>query len=123
MSLTAAKCSFPLRSPVLLQEEDLAELASQQYYVDYGGDLLLERLLGLVPTYIPDREISSTKTADKWMQLIASAHKKVFKTEARQQRLSFSACVTATQPDCRGSIPNEGWTHTRSRRTWSTLPG
>lgn len=99
MSLTAAKCSFPLRSPVLLQEEDLAELASQQYYVDYGGDLLLERLLGLVPTYIPDREISSTKTADKWMQLIASAHKKVFKTEARQQRLSFSACVTATQPD------------------------
>lgn len=63
----------------LLQEEDLAELASQQYYVDYGSDILLERLLGLVPTYIPDREISSTKTAEKWMQLIVSAHKKVFK--------------------------------------------
>lgn len=70
---------------VLLQEEDLAELASQQYYVDYGSDILLERLLGLVPTYIPDREISATKTAEKWMQLIVSAHKKVFKTKNKAE--------------------------------------
>lgn len=76
----------------LLQEEDLAELASQQYYVDYGSDILLERLLGLVPTYIPDREISSTKTAEKWMQLIVSAHKKVFK-KTKKQRFSFHSSV------------------------------
>lgn len=63
--------------PVLLQEEDLAELASQQYYVDYGSEIFLDRLLGLIPTYIPDREISSAKTAEKWMQLIVSTHKKV----------------------------------------------
>lgn len=60
-----------------MQEEDLAELASQQYYVDFGSEVLLDRLLGLVPTYIPDREISSTKTTEKWMHLIISAHKKV----------------------------------------------
>lgn len=59
------------------QEEDLAELASQQYYVDYGSEVFLDRLLGLIPTYIPDREISSTKTAEKWMQLVVGAHKKV----------------------------------------------
>lgn len=61
----------------VLQEEDLAELASQQYYVDYGSEVLQDRLLSLIPSYIPDREITSTKTAEKWVQLIVSAHKKV----------------------------------------------
>ncbi|KAI2653336.1 Unconventional myosin-VIIa [Labeo rohita] len=44
------------------RKEDLAELASQQYYVDYGSEILVERLLSLIPSYIPDREISSAKT-------------------------------------------------------------
>ncbi len=59
------------------QEEDLAELASQQYYVDYGSEILQDRLLSLIPSYIPDREITSAKTAEKWAQLIINAHKKV----------------------------------------------
>uniref|UniRef100_A0A671TUZ3 Myosin VIIA n=1 Tax=Sparus aurata TaxID=8175 RepID=A0A671TUZ3_SPAAU len=59
------------------REEDLAELASQQYYVDYGSEILQDRLLSLIPSYIPDREITSTKTAEKWVQLIINAHKKV----------------------------------------------
>lgn len=77
--------------PILLQEEDLAELASQQYYVDYGSEIFLDRLLGLIPTYIPDREISSTKTAEKWMQLIVNAHKKVGEGELR-----FSCATSCT---------------------------
>ncbi|KAF3847133.1 hypothetical protein F7725_020161 [Dissostichus mawsoni] len=44
------------------QTDDLAELASQQYYVDYGSEILLERLLSLIPSYIPDREISTSRT-------------------------------------------------------------
>lgn len=62
---------------LLLKEEDLADLASQQYYVDYGSEMLQDRLLSLIPSYIPDREITSTKTAEKWVQLIISSHKKV----------------------------------------------
>ncbi|XP_037126025.1 unconventional myosin-VIIa-like isoform X1 [Syngnathus acus] len=58
------------------REEDLAELASQQYYVDYGVDILYDRLLSLIPSYIPDREITPAKTAEKWAQLVVSAHKK-----------------------------------------------
>ncbi|XP_066555411.1 unconventional myosin-VIIa [Amia ocellicauda] len=58
------------------REEDLAELASQQYYVDYGSEVLLERLLSLIPSYIPDREISASKTVEKWAQFIMAAHKK-----------------------------------------------
>ncbi|KAG9351439.1 hypothetical protein JZ751_022689 [Albula glossodonta] len=58
------------------REEDLVNLASQQYYVEYGVEILHERLLSLVPSYIPDREINSSKTLDKWAQLIMAAHKK-----------------------------------------------
>uniref|UniRef100_A0A8C3L7C3 Myosin VIIA n=1 Tax=Chrysolophus pictus TaxID=9089 RepID=A0A8C3L7C3_CHRPC len=58
------------------KEEDLAELASQQYYVDYGSEMVLERLLNLIPSYIPDREITASKTVEKWAQLIIAAHKK-----------------------------------------------
>ncbi|KAM7397577.1 hypothetical protein PAMA_005743 [Pampus argenteus] len=58
------------------KEEDLAELASQQYFVDYGSEILQDRLLSLIPSYIPDREITSTKTTEKWAQLIINAHRK-----------------------------------------------
>ncbi|KAM4846699.1 unconventional myosin-VIIa isoform 5-T5 [Thomomys bottae] len=58
------------------KEDDLAELASQQYFVDYGSEMILERLLNLVPTYIPDREITPLKTLEKWAHLAIAAHKK-----------------------------------------------
>lgn len=45
--------------------------------MDYGSEMILERLLSLVPTYIPDREITSLKTLEKWAQLAIAAHKKV----------------------------------------------
>lgn len=55
----------------------MAELASQQYYIDYGLEILQERLLSLITSYIPDREITSSRTVDKWAQAIISVHKKV----------------------------------------------
>ncbi|OXB78058.1 UNVERIFIED_CONTAM: hypothetical protein H355_013607 [Colinus virginianus] len=66
-----------------IYEEDLAELASQQYYVDYGSEMVLERLLNLIPSYIPDREITASKTVEKWAQLIIAAHKKGIYTQKR----------------------------------------
>lgn len=66
------------------QEDDLAELASQQYFVDYGSEMILERLLSLVPTYIPDREITPLKNLEKWAQLAIAAHKKVGRGRARR---------------------------------------
>lgn len=45
--------------------------------MDYGSEMILERLLNLVPTYIPDREITPLKTLEKWAQLAIAAHKKV----------------------------------------------
>ncbi|XP_063162023.1 unconventional myosin-VIIa isoform X2 [Candoia aspera] len=65
------------------KEEDMAELASQQYYVDYGSEMVLERLLNLIPSYIPDREITPSKTIEKWAQFIIAAHKKGIYTQKR----------------------------------------
>uniref|UniRef100_A0A665TAH3 Myosin VIIAa n=1 Tax=Echeneis naucrates TaxID=173247 RepID=A0A665TAH3_ECHNA len=58
-------------------------LASQQYYIDYGSEILLERLLSLIPSYIPDREISTSRTVEKWAHFIMAAHKKGIYTQKR----------------------------------------
>ncbi|KAK2846565.1 hypothetical protein Q5P01_009564 [Channa striata] len=63
--------------------DDLSELAAQQYYVDYGSEILLERLLSLIPSYIPDREISTSRTVEKWAHFIMAAHKKGIYTQKR----------------------------------------
>ncbi|XP_034147584.1 myosin VIIAa isoform X2 [Esox lucius] len=63
--------------------DDLAELASQEYYVDYGAEILTERLLSLIPSYIPDREISSSRSVEKWAHVIMAAHKKGIYTQQR----------------------------------------
>ncbi|XP_073791411.1 unconventional myosin-VIIa isoform X6 [Danio rerio] len=65
------------------REEDLAELASQQYYVDYGPEILPERLLSLIQSYIPDREITPSKTVEKWAQMIIAIHIKGIYTQKR----------------------------------------
>ncbi|XP_048839226.1 unconventional myosin-VIIa-like isoform X2 [Brienomyrus brachyistius] len=57
-------------------EEDLARLAAQQYFAEYGCNLIPERLLSLVSSYIPDREINSSRTMEKWAQMITTAFKK-----------------------------------------------
>uniref|UniRef100_A0A8C4M3A3 Myosin VIIA n=1 Tax=Equus asinus asinus TaxID=83772 RepID=A0A8C4M3A3_EQUAS len=67
------------------KEDDLAELASQQYFVDYGSEMILERLLSLVPTYIPDREITPLRTLEKWAQLAIAAHKKGIYAQRRTE--------------------------------------
>ncbi|XP_014841137.1 PREDICTED: unconventional myosin-VIIa isoform X5 [Poecilia mexicana] len=63
--------------------DDLAELASQQYYVDYGSEILPDRLLSLIPSYVPDREIGTSKTVEKWAHFIMAAHKKGIYTQKR----------------------------------------
>uniref|UniRef100_A0AAZ3QHG5 Myosin VIIAa n=1 Tax=Oncorhynchus tshawytscha TaxID=74940 RepID=A0AAZ3QHG5_ONCTS len=60
-----------------------SELASQQYYVDYGSEILTERLLSLIPSYIPDREVSSSRSVEKWAHVIMAAHKKGIYTQQR----------------------------------------
>lgn len=62
----------------LLQEEDLAMIAAQQYFIEYNNDMNSERLLNLLPNYIPDYCLSNAeKSVERWKQLVVQAYKKV----------------------------------------------
>ena len=36
------------------KDDDLSMIAAQQYYIEFGTDLNMERLMGNLPGYIPD---------------------------------------------------------------------
>ena len=60
------------------KEEDLAMIAAQQYFIEYGSDISIDRLLTLLPNYIPDYCLSTgDKAIDRWAQLTVSALNKV----------------------------------------------
>ena len=62
---------------ISLKNEELVQLAAQQYYVDHASDMNIERLVGLVPNYIPDSCLQGTGTTEKWAQMIVNAYRKV----------------------------------------------
>jgi len=41
-------------------------LAAQQYYIDFGPDMIRERLQSLISSYIPDTHRASTKSMSYW---------------------------------------------------------
>merc|ERR1719433_2647875 len=53
-------------------------IAAQQYYIEYSTDLNSERLLSLLPNYIPDYCLTGDKPLDYWHQLITQAYKKSY---------------------------------------------
>ena len=59
------------------KEEDLAMIAAQQYFIEFGTDMNSERLMNLLPNYIPDYCLTGEKPVDHWHQLIIQAFKKV----------------------------------------------
>lgn len=70
----------------LLQEDDLAILAAQQYYVEYGEDVKVERMGGLLSQYLPDYILAGKGSTngeikqqhvDKWLQMVLHAYRKV----------------------------------------------
>eukprot|EP00050_Salpingoeca_kvevrii_P001267 m.166190 g.166190 ORF g.166190 m.166190 type:complete len:2194 (-) comp10335_c1_seq21:224-6805(-) len=55
------------------KEDELSEIAAKQYYVEYGPDMDNERLVRLIPSYIPDASLQQ-RSADKWAQKIEKCH-------------------------------------------------
>ncbi|XP_045511744.1 myosin-VIIa [Colias croceus] len=61
------------------KEEDLAMIAAQQYYIEYGQDMNNERLFTLLPNYIPDYCLTGVeKAVDRWSALVVQAYKKSY---------------------------------------------
>jgi len=53
----------------MYQNEDMAIISAQQYYVDYGLDLNVDRLTSLMPSYLPDSYLETQKDASYWIQV------------------------------------------------------
>ncbi|KAI1285881.1 Myosin-VIIa [Halotydeus destructor] len=61
------------------KEEDLAMIAAQQYYIEYGDKLDLEKLLASLSSYIPDHCLNSSELSlERWANLIAGAFTKSY---------------------------------------------
>lgn len=53
-------------------------IAAQQYYIEFCNDLDVEKLLTLLPNYIPDYLLTNgDKSVDRWATLIQQAYEKV----------------------------------------------
>jgi len=63
---------------LVLQDEDLADVAAKQYYVEYGKEMLPDRLLNLLPSYLPESQLQGGRVGlEKWAHLVMNCHKKV----------------------------------------------
>lgn len=61
------------------KEEDLAMIAAQQYFIEYGTDMSMERLFTLLPNFIPDYCLTGIEKAiDRWAALVLQAYKKSY---------------------------------------------
>ena len=57
--------------------DDLAMLAAQQYFVDWGTNMTSDQLSKHLPQYIPDFCITVDKPITYWTQLTLKAYEKV----------------------------------------------
>ncbi|XP_043214510.1 myosin-VIIa-like isoform X4 [Amphibalanus amphitrite] len=78
------------------KEEDLAMIAAQQYYIEFSSDMNQERLIGLLPNYIPDYCLNGIdNTVEKWAQLVQQAFKKSYYMKERAQALKVKEDVVS----------------------------
>ena len=64
------------------QNEDLAALAAQQYYVEMGAQMNPERLMRMLPTVIPDSCLAGSGMADRWKTMVINSYSRVSAAEA-----------------------------------------
>lgn len=63
-------------------------IAAQQYYIEYATDMNSDRLLTLLPNYIPDYCLTGVEMAvDRWGSLVVQAYKKSYYLKEKVQAL------------------------------------
>ncbi|XP_074658425.1 myosin-VIIa-like [Tubulanus polymorphus] len=62
------------------KDEDLSMISAQQYYIDYGAEMIPDRLSSLLPSYIPDGSLQGNKTLSYWMHMVTTAFRKAYFT-------------------------------------------
>ena len=59
------------------KEEDLAMIAAQQYYIEFGDQLILEKLVESLQHYIPEKLLHE-KGIERWASTVVAAYKKSY---------------------------------------------
>lgn len=52
-------------------------MAAQQYYVEYGRELVQERLMRMLPGVIPDSCLAAQGVLESWAQMVNAAFRRV----------------------------------------------
>ncbi|XP_060079316.1 myosin-VIIa-like [Ylistrum balloti] len=52
------------------KDDDLAMIAAQQYYIEYGCNVNPDRLQSLLPSYVPDQAIQKPNAMSFWINMI-----------------------------------------------------
>ena len=65
------------------QNEDLASLSAQQYYIERGADITTQKVAELLPKYVPDSCLAGSGMADRWASMVVRAFKEVNCTSLR----------------------------------------
>lgn len=69
--------SYIILYSCLYQDEELAAICAQQYYID-EGTMDVNKLENNLPSYLPDFEMSGKEMAlEKWTQTIMHQYRKV----------------------------------------------
>ena len=58
-------------------------IAAQQYFIEFGTDMSADRLMNLLPNYIPDYCLTGDKPVEHWHALIMQAFKKSYYVKER----------------------------------------
>lgn len=58
------------------KNEDLAALAMQQYYVEFGAEMVPDRLTKMLPAVIPDSCLAGSGMIEKWTQMVIAAYRR-----------------------------------------------
>ena len=67
----------------MFQDDDLAMIAAQQYYIDFGPEMMNDRLQSLIPSYIPDSCLASQKSTPYWVTKIQQSFSKGYFVRGR----------------------------------------
>ena len=71
---------------------DLAMLAAEQYYIEYGKEICEEDISALTPVYIPPNKREDNDLVQFWVQSILNAHRQLF-TNKRKLPSSYEVCL------------------------------
>ena len=77
LEYTVLHSEYVIPPPPAPQNEDLAAVAAQQYYIEFGREASNERFTRMLPSVIPDSCLAGASMTERWTQMIMAAFKRV----------------------------------------------